>query len=98
MPEQDKNPFGRRATPGAPQPRPRSALVVVLVVAGALFLFNGYLTRSAVDQVPFSQFKDAVDSGKLVKAEDVTITTTTVTGTVDTDDGQQTWLATIPPG
>ena len=98
MPEQDKNPFGRRPTPGAPQPRPRSALLVVLLVAGALFLFNRFLTRSAVDQMPFSQFKAAVDNGKLVKTEDVTITTTTVTGTVDTADGPKTWLATIPPG
>jgi cell division protease FtsH len=98
MPEQDKNPFGRRPVPGAPQPRPRSALMVVLVVAGALFLFNSFLTRSAVDPVPFSQFKAAVDNGDLVKEEDVTITTTTVTGVVNTEDGQKTWMATIPPG
>jgi cell division protease FtsH len=98
MPEQDKNPFGRRPVPGAPQPRPRSALMVVLVVAGALFLFNSFLTRSAVDPVPFSQFKAAVDNGDLVKEEDVTITTTTVTGVVTTEDGQKTWMATIPPG
>ena len=98
MPEQDKSPFGRRPAAGAPQPRPRSALVVVLVVAGALLLFNRFLTQSAVEPVPFSRFKAAVDDGELVKSEDVTITTTTVQGVVTTEDGQQTWLATIPPG
>ncbi len=98
MPEQDKNPLGRRATPGSPQPRPRSALVVVLVVAGALLLFNRFLTQSAVEPVPFSQFKAAVDNGELVKNEDVTITTTTVQGVVSTKDGPKTWLAIIPPG
>jgi cell division protease FtsH len=98
MPEQDKSPFGRRSTPGAPQPRPRSALVVVLIVAGALFLFNGYLTRSAVKEVQFSQFRAAVDNGELVKSEPVTINATTVSGVVRTADGQQTFVATIPPG
>ena len=98
MPEQDKNPFGRRATPGAPQPRPRSALLVVLVVAGALFLFNGFLTRAAVTEVRFSRFRAAVNNGDLVKSEPVTINATTVTGVVRTDEGEQTFLATIPPG
>jgi len=75
-------------------------LLVVLVVAGALFLFNSFLTRSAVDPVSFSQFRAAVDNGDLVKDKDnpVTITTTTVTGTVNTSDGPKTWIATIPPG
>ena len=75
-------------------------MLVVLVVAGALFLFNSFLTRSAVDPVSFSQFRAAVDNGDLVKDKDnpVTITTTTVTGTVNTSDGPKTWIATIPPG
>ena len=78
MPEQDKSPFGRRPAAGAPQPRPRSALLVVLVVAGALFVFNTFLTQASVTKVSFSQFRDAVDNGDLVKTEPVTITTTTV--------------------
>jgi cell division protease FtsH len=98
MPEQDKNPFGRRAAPGAPQPRPRSALLVVLVVAGALFLFNGFLTRAAVTEVSFSRFRSAVENGDLLKSEPVTINVTTVTGVVRTDEGEQTFVATIPPG
>ena len=98
MPEQDRNPFGRRPAPGAAQPRPRSALLVVLLVAGALVVFNSFLSRSAVDAVSFSQFRGAVDNGDLVKDEPVTITTTTVTGVVSTSDGQKTWVATIPPG
>ena len=98
MPEQDKNPFGRRATPGAPQPRPRSALLVVLVVAGALFLFNGFLTQASVTEVRFSRFKAAVNNGDLLKSEPVTINATTVTGVVRTGEGEQTFVATIPPG
>jgi cell division protease FtsH len=98
MPEQDKSPFGRRPAAGAPQPRPRSALLVVLVVAGALFVFNTFLTQAAVEKMPFSRFRAAVDNGDLVKEEPVTITTTTVTGVVNTGDGPKTFVATIPPG
>jgi cell division protease FtsH len=98
MPEQDRSPFGRRPPAGAPQPRPRSALLVVLLVAGALFVFNSFLTRAQVEPVSFSQFRAAVDNGDLVKTEPVTITTTTVTGVVHTSDGNQTFVATIPPG
>jgi cell division protease FtsH len=98
MPEQDRNPFGRRAAPGSPQPRPRSALVVVLVVAGSLLLFNQFLTRAAVTPVAFSRFREAVDNGDLVKDEPVTITTTTITGVVRTAEGDETFVATIPPG
>jgi cell division protease FtsH len=98
MPDQDRSPFGRRPAPGASQPRPRSALLVVLLVAGALFVFNSFLTRASVTDVPFSRFQEAVNSGDLVKTEPVTITTTTVTGVVRTDEGDQTFVATIPPG
>jgi cell division protease FtsH len=100
MPEQDKNPFGRRPATGAPQPRPRSALLVVLVVAGALFMFNTFLTQASVNKISFSEFRAAVDNGELVKDKDkpVTITTTTVTGVMRTSEGEQTFVATIPPG
>jgi cell division protease FtsH len=97
MPEQDRSPFGRRQAPGASQPRPRSALVVVLLVAGALFLFNGFLTRASITEVPFSRFQSAVTNGDVVKDQPVTITTTTVTGVVRTNEGERTFVATIPP-
>ena len=100
MPEQDKNPFGRRPAAGAPQPRPRSALLIVLVVAGALFVFNTFLTQASVEKISFSQFRAAVDNGQLVKDKEkpVTITTTTVTGVRRTPEGEQAFVATIPPG
>jgi cell division protease FtsH len=99
MPEQDRSPFGRRPPGGAPQPRPRSALLVVLLVAGALFLFNGFLTRASVESMSFSEFRAAVRDDRLVKSEPVTITTTSVTGVVRTSEGgEQSFVATIPPG
>jgi cell division protease FtsH len=99
MPEQDRSPFGRRPAGGAPQPRPRSALLIVLLVAGALFVFNGFLTRASVDPMSFSEFRTAVSEDRLVKSEPVTITTTTVTGVVRTSEGgEQSFVATIPPG
>jgi cell division protease FtsH len=99
MPDQERGPFGRRPAGGAPQPRPRSALLIVLLVAGALFVFNGFLTRASVESMSFSDFRAAVSDGRLVKAEPVTITTTTVTGVVRTDDGgEESFVATIPPG
>jgi cell division protease FtsH len=98
MPEPERNPFGRRPAPGAAQPKPRSALLVVLLVAGALFLLNQFMASARVTPVPFSQFLDKIDEGSLVKTEPVTVATTTITGVVRTDDGEQTWTATIPPG
>jgi cell division protease FtsH len=54
-----------------------------------------------VEPVSFSEFRAAVNNGELVKDKDkpVTITTTTVTGVMRTDGGnEQTFVATIPPG
>ena len=90
MPEQDRNPFGRRPVPGGAQPRPRSALLIVVLVAVALFVFNTFLTRAATQDVTFSQFRSAVDDGNLVKDEPVTVTSTTVTGTAPALSGLRT--------
>jgi cell division protease FtsH len=98
MPEQDRNPFGRRSAPGATQPRPRSALLVVLLVAGALFLLSQFMASGRVKPVPFSQFLGAIDEGRLLDSEPVTVATTTISGVVETDAGEETWSATIPPG
>jgi len=98
MPEQERNPFGRRPAPGAGQPRPRSALLVVLLVAGALIVFNNFLTQAAVDTISFSRFINAFEQERLVKDEPVTITTTTISGVMRTEDGgEQAVRATIPP-
>ncbi|HET9671945.1 MAG TPA: hypothetical protein VFQ40_03755, partial [Actinomycetota bacterium] len=97
MPEQDRNPFGRRPAPGGAQPRPRSALFVVLLVVGALLLFNTFLTQATVETVAFSRFLDAIDEQRLVKDEPINIATTTITGVVRVGGDQQSWTATIPP-
>jgi cell division protease FtsH len=98
MPEQERNPFGRRPGPGAAQPRPRSALLVVLLVAGALFLLSQFMASARVTPVPFSRFLGEIDQGNLVETEPVTVATTTITGVVSAEGGEQTWTATIPPG
>jgi cell division protease FtsH len=72
--------------------------LIVVLVAAALFVFNTFLTRAATKDVSFSQFRTAVDDGDLLKSDPVTVTSTTVTGTVRTDQGDQTFVATIPPG
>jgi cell division protease FtsH len=99
MPEQERNPFGRRpASGGAPQPRPRSALLIVLLVAAGLFLFNTFLTSAAVETVRFSQFLQAIEADDVVKSEPVSVGQTTISGVVRTEGGeQQDWSATIPP-
>ena len=98
MPEQDRNPFGRRpAAPGGAQPRPRSALFIVLLVAAGLFLFNTFLTQASTRTVRFSEFVDAIDEGKIVKTEPVSVGQTTISGTVEAEGGQENWTATIPP-
>jgi len=97
MPDQERPRFGRRQTPGAPQPRPRSALLIVLLVTGALVLFNSFLSRASVSEIAFSKFLTAVDDGDLVKSKPVTITTTTVSGTLRTEQGEESFVATIPP-
>ena len=48
--------------------------------------------------MPFSEFRRSIDNGDLVKSEPVTITTTTISGVVRTADGDETDVATIPPG
>jgi cell division protease FtsH len=98
MPEQERNPFGRRPAPGTPQPRSRSALLIVLLVAGALFLFQSFFSQAGTEPVSFSRFLGAIDSGQLVRSEPVNIATTTITGIVRTSGGQERWTATIPPG
>jgi cell division protease FtsH len=70
---------------------------VVLLVSGALFVFNGFLTQAAVEDISFSRFLNAIDEGTLVKDEPVTVTVTTVTGVLRTDEGEQAFRATIPP-
>ena len=99
MPEPEKNPFGRRPVPGGAQPRPRSAVLFVVLIGVALLIGNSLLARTAVESVAFSEFRQAVEQGDLVKSEPVTITSTTVTAVRTADDGsQETISATIPPG
>ena len=94
--EQDRKPFGRRpfglSTATAEIGTGRRARGGRLLV-----LFNAFLTQAASTPVPFSEFRRAIDNGDLVKEEPVTFATT-IDGVVETPDGTETYVATIPPG
>ena len=85
---------------GAQQRRPHLALLVVSVVTASLFLISSCNSRYKADRepIPFSRFLEAVNEGDLVKTQPVTITATTVSGVIRTNEGEQAFVATIPPG
>ncbi len=77
-----------------------SALLVVFVVAASVMLVGACYARQRAhrETIAFSRFLEAVNEGDLVKTQPVTITATTVRGAIHTAEGEQTFVATIPPG
>jgi cell division protease FtsH len=94
MPDDNKrNPFSRRPAPdgsgGTPRPRASSWLVIVLVALFGLLLFRGFFPAASTDSIPFSEFKSDVSSGKIAPNTTVTISDSSISGTVTTDNGNQ---------
>ena len=95
----DRPPF-EAISSGAQQRQPRSAVLAVFAVTASLFLVSSCYVRyeERRETIPFSRFLEAVNEGDLVKTQPVTITATTVSGVIRTDESEQTFVATIPPG
>jgi cell division protease FtsH len=87
MPENNRNDGRRTDGPGPSLPRPRFTpwLLVGVVILG-LVLFNGFVTNASRQQIPYSQFLELADQGKI---ESVTISDTSVTGTYKDESGQE---------
>ncbi len=60
----------------------------------ALLLFNGWLSRATTNQITYSQFVQAVSAGKIPAGTTVTISDSSITGTMLGDGGQRQQFAT----
>ena len=82
------------------QPRRHPALLIVLVVTASLLLSSGCYARHEARRttISFSRFLEAVGDGDLVREQPIRFTPTTVSGVIRADEGEQRFVATIPPG
>jgi cell division protease FtsH len=72
-------------------------LLVPLLLVG-LFLFNGWLTSANTKSITYSEFTTAVQDGKIADGTTVTISDTTISGTLVNDQGdQQKFSTTLSP-
>ncbi len=89
----DRNPFSRRPSSdgpgGPPRPRASSWLVIVLLALLGLLLFKGFFPATSTNSIPFSEFKSDVSAGKIAPNTTVTISDSSISGTVTTDSGTQ---------
>ena len=83
--------------PSLPRSRLMPWLLVPLLLVG-LFLFNGWLTSANTKAITYSEFTTAVQDGKIADGTTVTISDTTITGTLVNDQGdQQKFSTTLSP-
>ena len=100
----DNDPSGRRnGSDGPPGPnlsrsRLMPWLLVPLLLVG-LFLFNGWLTSANTKSISYKEFVNAVNDGKIADGSTVTISDTSISGTLVDEQGQeQKFSATLPTG
>jgi cell division protease FtsH len=73
-------------------------LLVPLLLVG-LFLFNGWLTSANTQSISYKEFVNAVNDGKIAEGSTVTISDTSISGTLVGEQGQeQKFSATLPTG
>jgi cell division protease FtsH len=73
-------------------------LLVPLLLVG-LFLFNGWLTSANTKSISYKEFVNAVNDGKIADGSTVTISDTSISGTLVDEQGQeQKFSATLPTG
>ncbi len=70
-----------------PRSRLMPWLIVPLLLVG-LFLFNGWLTSANTKTITYSEFVTAVEDGKIAENTTVSISDTTISGTLVNDQGE----------
>jgi hypothetical protein len=82
------------------QPARLSGVTIVFVVAASMLLSSGCYARYREHRrtISFAQFLEAVVEGDIVDGQPVRITPTEVSGVIRSEDGEQTFVASIPPG
>jgi cell division protease FtsH len=90
----DNDPLGRRGGgdngaggPNMPRSRLMPWLIVPLLLVG-LFLFNGWLTSANTESISYSEFVTTVQDGKIAENTTVSISDTTISGTLVNDQGE----------
>jgi cell division protease FtsH len=80
---------GRRPSgPGGTPPRPRMTPWIVIALAiTALLAFNQFSSIAGSNEIPYSQFQDAVTANKIDPTTTVKISDTSVSGAIIQDDG-----------
>ncbi len=92
MPDDDSS--GRRpgtdgsGGPNLPRTRLAPWMIIPLLVLG-LFIFSGQLSGGRADPISYSDFVDAVEAGKIAEGSTVTISDTTISGTIVAEDGER---------
>ncbi len=81
---------------GTPRPRFSPWLAIPLLLLG-LLVFNSWLSRASTQQITYSQFRNAVDQGRVSTDVPVKISGTDVTGTMTSGGKEVQFAATLPP-
>ena len=101
MPDnEDRNPFSRRTSSdssnGPPKPRFAPWLIVPILLV-ALLVFNSLLSRSATEELAYSEFVTAVEEGRIDPETTVKISDSGISGALTTPDGPQDFSTSLTP-
>src|SRR3954451_4752536 len=99
MPENTPGNGRRPNAPGGTPPRPRMTPWIVIALAiTALLAFNQFSSIAGSNEIPYSQFQQAVDDNKIDSGTTVKISDTSVSGAILQEDGSsQNFTAKLAP-
>src|SRR4051794_3186026 len=99
MPENTPGNGRRPNAPGGTPPRPRMTPWIVIALAiTALLAFNQFSSIAGSNEIPYSQFQQAVDDNKIDPGTTVKISDTSVSGAILQEDGSsQNFTAKLAP-